>query len=56
MKIAEAMPSSRAAVFVLVGKKPKGGGFDGLTPAEGVIFSNSFDKSAVGTVRAAFAR
>jgi uncharacterized membrane protein len=54
-EIAEAMPSGRAAVFVLVGKKPKGGGFDGLTAGDGVVFSNSFDKSAAGTVRAAFA-
>jgi uncharacterized membrane protein len=54
-EIAEAMPSGRAAVFMLVGK-PKGGVFDGSTAGDHVVFFDSFDKSAAGTVRAAFAK
>jgi uncharacterized membrane protein len=55
-EIAEAMPSGRAAVFMLVAKKPKGGVFDGSTAGDHVVFFDSFDKSAAGTVRAAFAK
>jgi uncharacterized membrane protein len=54
-EIAEAMLPGRAAVFVLLGKKPKGGTFDSSTTGDGVVFSESFDKSAAGTVRAAVA-
>ena len=50
------MPSGRAAVFMLVAKKPNGGVFDGSTAGDHVVFFNSFDKSAAGTVRAAFAK
>jgi uncharacterized membrane protein len=54
--IAEAVPAGRAAVFVLVGKKPKDSVLDGSTAGEGVVFFDSFDKSAAGIVRAAFAK
>jgi uncharacterized membrane protein len=53
-EIAEAIPSGRAAVFVLVGKRPKEGPFDGSTTGEGAAFFGSYNKSAAPTVRAAF--
>jgi uncharacterized membrane protein len=53
-EIAEAIPSGRAAVFVLVGKRPKEGPFDGSTTGEGVVFS--YNKSAAPTIRAAFSK
>ena len=40
-EIAEAMPSGRAAVFALVGKRPKGGAFEGSTTGDGVVFFGS---------------
>ena len=50
------MPSGRAAVFMLVGKKLKGGAFDGSMAGEGVVYFDSFDKSAAGAVQAALAK
>ena len=41
-EIAEAMPSGRAAVFMLVAKKPKGGVFDGSTAGDNVVFFELF--------------
>jgi uncharacterized membrane protein len=55
-EIAEAIPSGRAAVFVLVGKRLKEGAFDGSLTGEGVIFFDSYDKSAVGAIRAALSK
>jgi uncharacterized membrane protein len=55
-EIAEAMPSGRAAVFVLVAKKQKGDAFDGSTAGEGLVYFDSFDKSAAGALRDAFAK
>ena len=55
-EIAEAIPSGRAAVFVLVGKRLKEGAFDGSTTGEGLVFFDSYDKSTLGTIRAALAK
>jgi len=55
-EIADAMPSGRAAVFMLLGKKPKSGAFDGSMAGEGVVYFDSFDKSAAGAVQAASAK
>ena len=38
-ELAEAMPPGKAAVFVLLAKKPKGVDFDGSTAREGFVFS-----------------
>ena len=55
-EVAEAMPLGRPAVFVLLEKMPERGAFDSSTAAAEVVFCNSFDKSAAGAVRAAFAK
>jgi nucleoside diphosphate kinase len=52
-EIAEAMPSGRAAVFVLVGKRLKEGAF---STGGRLVFFDSYDKSAAGTIRAAFSK
>jgi uncharacterized membrane protein len=54
-EIAEAMPSGRAAVFVLVGKRLKEGAFVGSTGVR-LVFFDSYDKSPAGTIRAAFSK
>jgi uncharacterized membrane protein len=54
--IAEAIPSGRAAVFVLTGKRLKEGALDGSMTGEGVVFFDSYDKSAAGAIRAAFSK
>jgi uncharacterized membrane protein len=54
-EIAEAMPSGRAAVFVLVGKRLKEGAFVGSTGGR-LVFFDSYDKSAAGAIRAAFSK
>jgi uncharacterized membrane protein len=55
-EIAEAIPSGRAAVFLLVAKRLNEGAFDGSTTGEGVVFFDSYDKSATGTIRAEFSK
>jgi uncharacterized membrane protein len=54
-EMAEAIPSGRAAVFVVVGKRLKDSAFVGST-GEAVVFFDSFDKSAAGTIRAALSK
>jgi len=49
------MPLGRGAVVVSVGKMPERRAFDSKG-GEKIVFFNSFDKSAAGAVRAAFAK
>ena len=54
-ELAKAMPLGRGAVVVSVGKMPERRAFDSKG-GEKIVFFNSFDKSAAGAVRAAFAK
>jgi hypothetical protein len=49
------IPRPGDAVSLAMGKKPKSAAFEGSTAGEGVVYFDSFDKSAAGAVRAAFA-
>jgi uncharacterized membrane protein len=55
-ELAEAIPLGRAAVFVLLAKIPERSVFGDSAAAEGIVFLNSFDKSAAGAIKAALAK
>jgi uncharacterized membrane protein len=54
-EMAEAIPSGRAAVFC-TRQTLKESAFDGSTTGEKMVFFGSYDKSATGTIRAAFSK